>query len=274
MSSAPMTYLFVPGSRPERFEKALESGADRVIIDLEDAVSADEKKQARSNVAAALESGLMDQVFVRVNPLDTKDFEDDMGVLSGLRGSKSGLRGVVFPKAENPKGLHDACSALPAGLEMIAMIESARGVDRVKEIIGISAISQLALGGIDLGVDLNADASGPMMDYVYAHLVLASRLADKLPPIGSPPVLIHEPAALEHDARRLRSLGVFGQLCIHPAQIEPIHAGFSPTGEEVAWAEKVVASSGGAAQVAGEMVDKPVRARAELILTRAGRSPS
>jgi citrate lyase beta subunit len=269
-----MTYLFVPGSRPERFAKALESGADRVIIDLEDAVSPEEKKQARSNVAAALEFGLSDQVLVRVNPLETKDFEDDMALLSGLRVSESALRGVVFPKAENPNALHDAGSSLPAGLEMIAMIESARGVDCVKEIIGISVISQLALGGIDLGVDLNSDASGPVMDYVYVQLVIASRLADKLPPIGSPPVLINEPAAIERDARRLRSLGVFGQLCIHPAQIEPIHAGFSPTAEEVAWAEKVVASRGGAAQVAGEMVDKPVRVRAELILSRAGRSRS
>lgn len=265
-----MTYLFVPGSSPERFEKAIASGADRVIIDLEDAVSADEKEQARANVVAALRSGLSQPVLVRVNPLDTREFDVDMAVLTAISESSSGLRGVVFPKVEDPAAIAHACSSLPEGLEKIAMIESAKGVDLVRQIIAIPSISQLALGAIDLGVDLNSDAFGPVIDFVYVQLVLASRLAEKIAPIGSPPVLIHEPEMLEQDARKLRGLGVFGQLCIHPAQVQPIHAGFAPTADEVEWAEKVLSSTGGAAQVAGQMVDKPVRVRAEIILARAG----
>lgn len=275
MQQLPITYLFVPGSRPDRFEKALSAGADRVIIDLEDAVAADEKQQARENVVRALEAGLSQPVLVRVNPLDSRFFDDDINELRSLSeaGAKS-LAGVVFPKAESPIALGHVCTSLASGLELIAMIETALGVQHVDDIIRLPKITKLALGAVDLGVDLDAQAPSPVIDYAYAKLVFASRLANKLPPIGSPPLSILELDSIEAEARRLRAMGVSGQLCIHPAQVEPLHAGFMPTSDEIVWAQNVIASIGASVQVDGQMVDKPVRDKAERIIARAERASS
>lgn len=268
----PITYLFVPGSRPERFEKALNSGADRVIIDLEDAVGVEEKHEARENVVRALKAGLPRPVLIRVNPLDSAFFDDDIDELRSL--SEAGVQsfgGVVFPKAESPIALGHVCASLASGLELVAMIESALGLKLVDDIIRLPKITKLALGAVDLSVDLDAQAPSPVIDYAYAKLVIASRLANKLPPVGSPPLSIDDLDSVEKEARRLRSMGVAGQLCIHPAQIAPLHAGFLPTPDEVEWAQHVMASIGASVQVDGQMVDKPVRDKAERILARAER---
>lgn len=275
MTSLPTSYLFVPGSRPDRFEKALAAGADRVIIDLEDAVAFDEKNQARQNVVDALEAGLSQPVLVRVNPIDSEHFNDDIDALQSLsdEGQQS-LHGIVFPKAESPITLRHVCASLDPSLELIAMIESAKGVQLVDEIIGLPKISKLALGAVDLGVDLDASTPSAVIDYAYARVVFASRLANKLPPIASPPLSITELEAIELDARRLRGMGLSGQLCIHPAQLPAVHSGFAPTEAEIEWARNVLASVGGSVQVDGQMVDKPVRDKAERILARAERQHS
>lgn len=269
----PASFLFVPATRPDRFEKALNAGADRVIIDLEDAVSADEKASAREALAAALAAGLSKPVLVRVNPIDSAHYDEDIRTLLELPAeAQNSLLGVVFPKAESPIALRHACAALSDGLELIAMIESARGLHLVDELIRIPKITRIAVGAEDLSVDLDATNRGALMDYAYAQIVIASRLAEKLSPIASPPVVIHDEEFLETDARRLRGMGVHGQLCIHPAQLAPVHRGFAPTPDEVTWARNVVASVGAAVQVDGQMVDKPVREKAERILAQAERS--
>ena len=275
VAAHPTSFLFVPGSRPDRFEKALESGADRVIIDLEDAVAPGDKPAAREALAAALTKGLPRPVLVRVNSIDTADCADDIQTLFNLPAeAKRALLGVVFPKVESPIALRHICTGFSEGLELIPMIESARGLHLIDELVSIPKVTRVAVGAEDLSVDLDAENRGPLLDYAYAQLVIASRLAGKASPIASPPLAIHDEEVLEVEARRLRSLGVHAQLCIHPAQVAPIHRGFGPTSDEVAWARDVVAASGAAVQVAGQMVDKPVRERAERILAQADRSKS
>lgn len=275
VTAHPTSFLFVPATRPDRFAKALSSGADRVIIDLEDAVAPADKPAAREALATALTEGLPRPVLVRVNPIDTADCADDIQTLLDLPAeAKRTLLGVVFPKVESPIALRHICTGFSDDLELIPMIESARGLHLIDELVSIPNVTRVAVGAEDLSVDLDAENRGPLLDYVYAQLVIASRLAGKASPIASPPLVIHDEEALETEARRLRSLGVHAQLCIHPAQVAPIHRGLGPTPDEVAWAREVVAASGAAVQVAGQMVDKPVRERAERILAQADQSTS
>lgn len=269
MQQLPITYLFVPGSRPDRFEKALSAGADRVIIDLEDAVAPDEKTDARQAVVIALESGLSAPVHVRVNPLDSAWFDDDIDALLSLSKQGTALSGIVIPKAESPNALRHVCATISNELEIIAMIETARGVKLAEEIIALPKISKLALGAVDLSVDLDSSAQSAVIDFAYAQIVFASRLAQKLPPIGSPPLSITDLGGVEAEAHRLRGMGLSGQLCIHPNQIPAIHAGFLPSAADIDWAQQVLDSVGGSVQVDGQMVDKPVRDKAERILARA-----
>ena len=268
------SYLFVPGSRADRFEKALGAGADRVIIDLEDAVAAEEKAFARDALCAALTSGLSEPVLVRVNAADTPWFADDLTALAQVLAVHSdALAGVVIPKLEDAQTVVRVRAKLPLGAdgEVVGLLETAVGVHGA-DLLAVSGVTRLAVGAIDLSVDLGADIDSPVLDATYARLVIASRVAGIAAPLGSPPVDIHEPEAIETAARRLCSMGIGGQLCIHPAQISPVHAGFAPTADQVNWARRILSSSGASVQVDGQMVDKPVRDRAERILAAADRS--
>ena len=110
-----------------------------------------------------------------------------------------------------------------------------------------------------------------IIDFAYAQVVIASRLSGITAPLASPPLGFRDAEAIERNARRLRGMGLGGHLCIHPAQVAPIHAGFEPSSQEIEWATRVIDSVGGAVQVAGEMVDKPVREKAARILAEVGR---
>ena len=271
-----ISYLFVPGSRPDRFEKAIGAGAGRVIIDLEDAVDPAEKGEARDHVCAALTEGLTAPVLIRVNGVDSPWLTDDLTALGRVHREHPGrLAGLVLPKFEPNAALErvrDAFGSLE-GLELIGLIESAAGVQAV-QMLAASGITRLAVGAIDLSVDLGSDISSPVLDVVYAQIVIASRVAGIASPIGSPPLDLRDAAGIEAEARRLKSMGLGGQLCIHPAQVEPLHTAFSPTAEEVEWAHRVIDSVGAAAQVDGQMVDKPVRDRAERIVALSARRTS
>lgn len=271
---APVTYLFVPAARPDRFEKALASGADRVIVDLEDAVDADEKSDARQSLRAALLAGLSAPVLVRVNAADSPWFAEDLQMLSEvMRQDAHAIAGIVLPKVERAKMVRDAREAagdLADDIEMIGLIESAEGVLRVAD-LAASGLTRLGVGAVDLSVDLGSEVHSPLLNYVYVQAVLASRAAGISAPIGSPPLDIHDGAGIEATARSLKAMGVTGQLCIHPAQVTPLHTGYAPTQAQVEWAHRVLSSTGGSTQVDGQMVDRPVRDRARQLITLASR---
>ncbi len=163
-----------------------------------------------------------------------------------------------------------------SGKAVIPLIESARGLVALNEIAAVPGVERLSYGGLDLSDDLgiegNTEGADTIMDQCRYQLLVSSRAAGLLAPIDTVfPVFDDEDAVLGR-ARRARNMGFAGMLCIHPKQIAPVQAGFSPDPAQVAWAHKVMeaARSGdGAFKVEGQMVDAPVIAMARTILERA-----
>ena len=258
MVAIPRALLFVPGDRPDRFEKACASGADAVIVDLEDAVAPAAKARARDAVARWLTAER--RILLRINACSTPWFGDDLALAR-----HPGVAGVVLPKVESTDDLGPL-----AGMQTIALIESARGMANLDAIAGSTDVVRLAFGSIDFALDLGIPGEGEALLFFRSRLVLASRLFGLAAPIDGVTVAIDNALALRSDTQRARSLGFGGKLCIHPRQVDVVREVFTPTAAEVAWAERVVAAtdaSGGAAvAVDGAMVDRPVLLRARAIL--------
>lgn len=258
---AARTWLFVPGNRPDRFVKAATSGADQVILDLEDAVDGSAKETARNEVSGWLRAG--GRAWVRVNAIDTAQWPDDLAALDG-----SGALGVVVPKAE-VNAIEETAGRTPLGL--LALVETARGLREVYDIAAHPQVEAVAFGSVDYALDLGATAPAAL-DHARHALVVAARAAG-LPTIieGVSPE-ISDPEAVRRDTVHARALGFTGKLCIHPAQVTPVHDGLSPTEDEREWAKRVLAAAAalppehaGAFRVGGHMVDRPVLLRAQRI---------
>ncbi len=247
--------LFVPASRSDRFAKAAASGADAVILDLEDAVAAADKDTAR----AALTADLGLPVVLRINGAGTPWHQADLAAAARLS-----LAAVMLPKAEDAATV--AAVAASTGHKVIALIETARGLANARSIA--VAARQLAFGSVDFCADLRCAHESALLLPVRSELVLASRLAGVAPPLDGVTLRIDGPEA-GTDAAHARALGMAGKLCIHPRQVAAAQAAFAPSPAEIDWASRVLASGDGAVAVDGEMVDEPVRARARAILNRA-----
>lgn len=258
-AAAPRSYLFVPGNRPERFDKALASGADAVIVDLEDAVPPALKDAARSAAGAWLSADR--PVVLRINAIDTPWFADDLALCR-----HAGVAAVMLPKAERAQDV----AALGDGLVAIPLIESAAGFANVRAIAGARNVRRLAFGAIDFQLDLGMRATFDDLLWFRSEIALASRLAAIGTPIDSPTVAFDDLADAAADAARARRLGFGAKLCIHPKQVDVVNGAFSPTEAEVAWARRVLeiaeASEGAAVALDGKMIDKPVILRARAIL--------
>jgi citrate lyase subunit beta/citryl-CoA lyase len=267
----PRTYLFVPGNRPERFSKARASGADAVVLDLEDAVAPDEKSAARDRVAARLLAAPHDErtrLVIRINDESTPWFDDDLGMLAS-----AGAQHVMLPKAERVAGIERVRAACPA-IGVLALIESARGVLAAESIAAADGVLRLVFGTIDFALDLDLSGDPIGLDCAAARLALASRAAGLAAPVAGVTPEIGDDARLLADLARARAHGFAAKLCIHPGQVAPIHAALMPSAAELDWARRVVdaaEASQGAVQVDGRMVDKPVLQRAHRLLQRAAR---
>jgi citrate lyase subunit beta / citryl-CoA lyase len=256
-----VTALFVPADRPERFSKAQSSGADAIIIDLEDAVAPSAKATARSNLClpGVLPTGC--EVFVRVNGRQTPWYSDDLAAVARLQAA-----GVVLPKAESAEDVAHTSKSIP-GAPLIALIETARGLAAVREISAVLGVTRLAFGSIDFCVDIGAAHGRDALLAARSAIVLASRLSELAPPLDGITTSIDDSALIEEDARYAYRLGFGGKLCVHPRQIVPVRRGFASSPEEIAWAKRILAAgTEGAIAVDGTMVDSPVRARARQIL--------
>ncbi|MDO5605645.1 MAG: CoA ester lyase [Paracoccus sp. (in: a-proteobacteria)] len=252
--------LFVPADRPERFAKAAQSGADAVILDLEDAVAADAKDAAR----LALRGDFTDlPVIIRINAAGTAWHADDLAAAAAL-----GPAAVILPKAEDADTV--TATARATGAPVIALIETARGLAAARAIAAAAQLARLAFGSVDFCADLGCEHLREVLLPARMELVLASRLAGIAAPLDGVTVRLDDPGISHDDARHARSLGMAGKLCIHPRQIAPVLRAFAPTPAEIDWAQRVLAAGGGAVSVDGEMVDEPVRIRARMILARAG----
>jgi len=251
------SHLFVPGNRPERFAKAYASGADAVIIDLEDAVPPGEKASARANAAAWVSAE--HPVLIRVNGVGTEWFRDDIAMCT-----LSGVAGVVLPKAERVEDIESIAKPV------LPIIETARGFWNVSALAHSPNVQRLMFGSIDFQLDLGINGEGEELLYFRSRLVLVSRIAGLPAPVDGITAVFDTPDAVRADTQRARRLGFGGKLCIHPKQIATVNECFGPTPEEEAWARRVVeaaAVAGGAAiSLDGEMIDRPVLARALELL--------
>jgi citrate lyase subunit beta / citryl-CoA lyase len=257
----PSTYLFVPGNRPERFGKAVASGADRVILDLEDAVAPADKSSARHAVAtwlAAQDASVQAKVLVRIN--------------DALRTQAVGE--VMLSKCESAQQVASVFDCLKPGGRILPLIETVRGVLAVQEIAAAAHVSRLAFGSIDYMLDLDVPGPGFALDAAATAIAMASRAAELPPPVaGVTPEI--DAGRVATDTAQAHALGFAAKLCIHPAQVGAVRQALMPHAATLDWATKVLAAwqasgGAGAVQVDGKMVDKPVVLRAQRVLDAAG----
>ncbi|VWB17309.1 HpcH/HpaI aldolase/citrate lyase family protein [Burkholderia metallica] len=266
------SFLFVPATRPERFAKALESAADCIVIDLEDAVGMDAKDAARAQLAQHLPLLDLEQrsrTVVRVNAVGTPWHDEDIALLRAW--TRQDVV-VMLPKAEDASALRRVAQQLGDAARIVALIESLAGLDAVDALARDPQVVRLAFGHLDFQLDLGmrASAEEPELAFVRNALVAASRRARLPAPIDGVTVRTDDAERLAADARRARAFGFGGKLCIHPAQVAGVNDAFGYSDDEHAWARRVIDEAGkhgGAAfSLDGRMVDLPVIRAAEAIV--------
>ncbi|WP_298302493.1 CoA ester lyase [uncultured Erythrobacter sp.] len=292
MSNAPhvkmRSWLFAPGDSEKKMGKAIASEADIALLDLEDSVVPDRKADARKMVAHAIASAPdRARVWVRVNPLSGHWTEDDLDAVIS-----AGPGGLFLPKAE---GGHDvttldamvtpreeAAGIAPGSTKVAALVtETAAAMFTTGTYDGAPRLAAMSWGAEDLSSELGAsEQRGP--DGEYSHVFEMARSLCLLGAIkaGVMPLETVQPEfrdleALETRARRVRAQGFRGMLAIHPAQVAPINAAFTPDAEEIAHARDIVQAfaenpTAGALQLDGAMIDRPHLALAERLLAEAG----
>ena len=266
------SYLYVPGDQPDKLAKALTRGADAVILDLEDAVPADRKDEARATVAGFLQSldgSYRGQIWVRVNPGVL--LEEDVSVLTQLR-----FDGISLPKASalELERLH----AMIAGLELgvMPLVETADGVLNVAGIAGARGVARLQIGEADLAAQLGIDASEDGREFaaIRSQIIVASAAFGLEPPVGPVSTDFHDVEALRASTLALRRMGFGSRAAIHPRQVAVINDAFTPNDGEIAAAQDILdrfeAAGGGVVlDVQGRMVDEPIVRAARRIIERA-----
>jgi citrate lyase subunit beta/citryl-CoA lyase len=271
------SYLFVPANRPERYAKALGSGADAVIVDLEDAVGPELKTQARDALHDWLQAQAVAprNLWIRINAADTGWHADDLRCFADAP-----IGGIMLPKADAVEVIRDIAQAFTHGQRVLPLIESARGVARMRELAAAPGVARLAFGAIDLQVDLDmqCDAQESELLHFRLEMVLASRLAGIEPPVDGVTTAFDDPGLVEQAARRARRLGFGAKLCIHPRQVAAVNRAFLPSADELAWARAVMAAveagDGGAISLDGKMIDKPVILQAQRMLQQHAAHPA
>lgn len=268
----PITYLFVPGDRPERFDKARDSGADAVVLDLEDAVMPAAKAQARANIRrwVAEQRDPAARIVVRINDANADEFAADLALLH-----EGGIDRVMLPKAESADQVAAVVAALGPGGHVLPIIESARGISSVAAVAGAAGVERLVFGTLDYAVDLDLSGDERGLVAPSALMAIASRCAGIGSPVAGVTPAIDDEAQLIADLAFARSFGFGAKLCIHPRQVAAVRAAMRPSDAELAWARRVIAAADapegaqGALRIDGRMVDRPVVLKARALLERA-----
>ena len=287
MSDLYRSLLFVPGNRERMLAKATSSGADAIVVDLEDAVPAAEKRDARKLVRAMMPDLAASDaaVFVRVNGVHSGLTRDD--VLAVVR---PGLRGVVIPKTASPQELRDLDVMLreaevkngvrPGDIGTIPLIESPQAVLRCEAIVDATdRVLAISIGGEDYAAALGvpADAGATALAHLrYVAVTVAA--ARGMFAIDTPYTAFKDPAGLEAETTLARSIGFKGKYAIHPDQVAVINRLMSPSRAEITHARRVIATAEaaagkrrGTAALDGRMIDAPIIARARAVVELAGR---
>ena len=281
--------LFVPANRPDRYAKAAAAGADKVIIDLEDSVPADQRAAAREMIAPALPEVPRARLLVRVNPIADPDHPADLAAVP-----LAAVGGLMVPKLEHAAELHalagelerrETAASVPVGSTfLVVLIETARGVRDADALLEAAAALGrdciAAFGALDYGVEVGTEATGvePELLYPRARLTVAAAAAGLEPPVDSPSTHLRDPDRVRAEALAARRLGFQGKLCVHPLQVGACNEVFTPPAAAVADARAVVdaydaaqAAGRGAVALDGRMIDMPVVRRSQRTLTLARR---
>ncbi len=285
MTDALRSFLFVPANQPARIPKALASGADAVILDLEDTVPASEKIGARAEVRAALGLPRDVKLYVRINAIDTPHCYPDLIGTIGV-----GLDGVVAPKIESASHIHtidwllrqlELERGVTQPIDLIPIVETAAGMVQLDAIANASPrVRRLTFGAGDLTRDLGQILTGDEIAIVdaRARMTLASRAAGREPPIDTVYLDVRNLDGIGQVARTARVLGFQGKLCIHPDQVAVVNAAFMPSPDEIARAERILAAFAkseakgiASIEVDGGFVDYPIVTQAQRILALAKR---
>ena len=268
------SFLFAPGSNESIIKKALNSSADAVIIDLEDATALNEKDKARE---IALKISLIDRdkpLYIRINSANSPFFEKDLELLESAK-----LDGVVLPKCEDSDDIIKLTQAIKENIDVIPLIESAKGIINLVNMGRASKkISRFAFGAIDYTLDINAQytKSGFELLYPRSYLVLTSRILNLLPPVDTVFPYLNDETGLINETKHIKELGMFGKLAIHPKQVDIINDIFTPTKSETDEANSIVkafleAEKEGIAsiRVNNKFVDYPVYLKSKRIIELA-----
>lgn len=268
--------LFTPGSRPERFEKAVASGADGIIIDWEDAVPASDKDHVRAEVIAWLtERGRVGTLpFLTALRINSLHNAHGLADLDALNAAALPLDLVVLPKVESAAEVHQALRKLRGEVRLVCLVETVLGVRHAAEIATAAPqVAALAFGGFDLSAETGGEPTWDALLWPRTQVVHACAAAGVLA-LDQPCIALDDSAALTAECERVRALGFAGKLAVHPRQCAVIQAAFQPGAEQVARARRIVAAveqaQGNVAVVDGQMIDVPMFRSAQRVLQRAG----
>lgn len=263
--------LFVPGNRPERFDKALATAADVICIDLEDAVPQAQKSEAREAVCTFLSACDADQrarLCVRVSAVGTEAGRADLAALSQSRLPAR----LMLAKTETENDIPQAVGLLDGSARWIALIESAAGLLSLDAICRGSGLDAVMFGGADFAAQIGAEFAWEPLLWARSQMVVTAA-AHRLPVIDVPFLDIQDATGLEQETGRVAALGFSAKAAIHPVQVEHIHRGFAPAPEALERARKTLdafeQARGGAVVVDGRMVDQPIVDSARRLIARA-----
>jgi len=265
--------IFVPGARPERFEKAVATGADMVCIDLEDACIPEEKDQARNDALDFICSYQgAPELVLRINSPRTPYGLKDLTAL--IEAETLPALTIMLPKTGNATDIKIVDGLLEKlDINLIALMETAEGIDASSEIaVASPRVSGLMLGGAGLSAELRSELNWDGMLYARGKLAMAASAA-QLDLIDVPYLDVKNPEGLKDESERVRSLGFTCKAAIHPAQVDIITAAYTPNEAQIKKARKVLAAfdecDGGALLVDGKLVDRPVLLAAERVVAVA-----
>jgi citrate lyase beta subunit len=273
--------LFVPGSRPDRFEKALAAGADSICIDLEDAVPPQDKAAARAGVIAWLEANSESYpdcaIGVRMNGLDTLDGLKDIIAFSESKGRPNFF---MIPKASSRSALANfeqllqLCDLNQKRVALWAVIETVTGLKNASDIAGTcGSRGGVLFGGADYSLAIGTSMDWEALFHARSTLATEARVTNGTL-MDVPYLNVKDEEGLRAECMRVKALGFDGKACIHPSQVAIVNEVFSPSEVELEWAKRVSeafkSQDGRAVLMDGKMLDIPVYLRAERILSKAG----
>lgn len=256
------SWLLVPGAKPDTFDGAAASAADAIVLDIEDAVAPEQKPDARDNVVRWLENG--GRAYVRINDAESEFWRSDLEALRGLRG----LVGVMLAKTEDAAHVEETAALLGDDKLIVALIESAIGIENVSSIAKSKSTFRLAFGTGDFRRDTDIGDDHTAMAYSRSRMVLASRAARLPGPIDGP-VVTTETRVLVAETAHSLTMGLLGKICLRPEQTGMVNEILSPTSADLQWAQDVAEAFDARGGVIRDGSDLPRLARARKITTRA-----